>query len=71
MSNQEQLTSDQVVKVPCVHSKCKGKGSYRVGASCTNCGWKGTLEITKGHEFSRWTNCPRCDCTRTLMRSIS
>ena len=65
------LTKEQVVRVPCVHSACKGKGSYRVGAKCTNCDWTGHLEITKGHEFSRWIACPRCECTYTLMRSGS
>lgn len=65
-----QPTSEEIVKVGCVHPGCKSRGTYIVGASCTNCGWSGRLEIVKGHEFNRWTPCPRCDCTYTLMKNI-
>lgn len=64
----EHPSKDEVVQVPCIHADCKSKGTYRVNAGCTNCNWSGVLEITKGHEFSRWTPCPRCACTYTLLR---
>lgn len=65
------LSNDQLLQQLCSDSACKSKGTYTVKAACTNCDWKGTVELTKGHEFSRWINCPNCGCSYTLMRRPS
>lgn len=48
--------------------------SYTVNASCTNCGWSGTVEMAQGRTFSGWgmesrESCPRCGC-RTLRQAF-
>lgn len=63
-----QPTSDELLRSLCSHTHCDGAGTYTVKAACTNCDWKGSVELTKGHEFSRWIACPRCGCTYTLIR---
>lgn len=65
-----ELTQEREVRRTCGHLDCKGKGTYSVAVSCTNCGWTGRLALTKGHEFTRWAEpCPGCGCD-CLQRSI-
>lgn len=65
------IPSEELLKHLCSDSYCKSKGTYTVKAVCTNCDWKGSIELTKGHEFSRSINCPNCACSYTLMRRSS
>lgn len=53
----------------CGHEYCKGKGSYTVAVVCRNCGFRGTIRLTKGHEFTSGHSCPTCECSFTLMRT--
>lgn len=60
--------SSAALRALCDHPECKGRGTYAVNAVCTNCDWAGSVKLTKGHEFSRWSaDCPRCGC-RSLTR---
>jgi predicted RNA-binding Zn ribbon-like protein len=67
----KEMNAEEIIRDFCPHSSCAGKGTYTVKAVCTNCDWKGTVELIKGHEFSRWRACPNCGCTYTLMRRSS
>lgn len=55
----------------CGHPDCKGNGKYVVKAQCSNCAWRGEIEITKGHKFSNARACPKCACRWTLMQRFS
>jgi hypothetical protein len=44
----------------CGHSDCKHKGTYLMGAVCSNCHWRGEFTITKGHGFWNGWDCPNC-----------
>lgn len=49
----------------CSDSSCKGKGSYLVPVSCGNCGWRGSVRFTKGHDsYGIYEKCPECECQR-------
>lgn len=40
-------------------------GSYSLPGSCSNCGWIGTLKLSKGYEAPRGRRkacCPNCGC---------
>jgi len=64
-------TDEEIVKALCGHSTCKGQGTYSIRATCMNCDWAGRVEVTRGHEFSKYTkSCPKCSCD-TLMRKSS
>lgn len=64
-------TEEDVVKQLCGHSNCDSKGTYTVKALCTNCDWSGTIELTRGREFSNSRSCPGCGCSFTLARRRS
>lgn len=38
------------------------KSTYEVNASCSNCGYTGTIEVQKGQEVPRRETCPNCGC---------
>lgn len=38
-------------------------GMYHVAAFCTNCDWRGYLQMPKGKECSGTHKCPNCECT--------
>lgn len=38
------------------------ESTYRVDAHCTNCGHKSQIEVAKGTERPRVTQCPLCGC---------
>lgn len=71
MSETPFTTDEQTISALCGHSNCKGNGSYQLRVVCYNCSWKGRVKITKGHEFSRYSqSCPGCGCS-TLGRVFS
>jgi hypothetical protein len=39
----------------------RGKGTYRLRGHCVNCGWRGFVILSKGHD-ARPRTCPNCDC---------
>jgi hypothetical protein len=61
----ESQSNSSVIDRTCGDEMCKFEGRYYVAAHCTNCGWKGEMRITKGHEAWRvrsQAKCPRCKC---------
>ncbi len=55
----------------CGHWDCKTKGTYTLRATCRNCGWSGSLELTRGHTFDSFRECPKCGCRNTLLRATA
>ncbi len=55
------LSSVQLVDQTC--SSCKGRGTYEATMKCLNCGWQGTVRLSKGHQVEGWNReCPACEC---------
>ena len=53
----------------CSECEAMNRGSYDVKVICSNCGWEGTLRLSKGHQFSCYSkDCPSCGCS-CLMRA--
>lgn len=43
--------------------------TYKVPAVCTNCGYKGFIEVEKGKRRPDKADCPKCECC-TYVRPI-
>lgn len=66
---QPRQSSPDVVDHRCRHGSCKRKGAYVVESTCSNCGWKGEVIVTLGHEAAgtrSTARCPRCECYRLM-----
>jgi hypothetical protein len=44
---------------------CSRLDTYRLEAQCMNCGWRGEVRFTVGHD-KETTTCPRCRCKRKV-----
>lgn len=64
------VTPEDQLKDLCCHDACKGKATYQVQVTCINCDWSGSIELTRGHEFSRYSSsCKGCGCSTLIRKS--
>ena len=61
MGENQEITPNNIINPP--------KGTYAMKASCSNCHYEWTIEITKGHSthmIEITTKCFNCECEGTI-----